>query len=104
MFDNPYTTAVYGWIFFNFLMLGFSKDEKDEKKKYFDFKIWWRYHWDNVIITLLAIPIIVEYSGDLWRLIINEWLGHGAKYSPLSLLGSVPLVQFIYWIIRKLKK
>ena len=81
-----------------------SMDEQDEKNKRFNYKIWWKYQWDNVLITFLAIPLVVEFTSDLWELIVNNWFVKKWEYNQLSLMGSVPLVQFIYLIIRKLKK
>ena len=61
------------WRFFNIVTLGLAKDEQDEKNKRFNYKIWWKYQWDNVLITFLAIPLVVEFTSDLWELIVNNW-------------------------------
>lgn len=104
MMDNPYIIALYGWIFFNFITLGLAKDEQDDLKKRFNYKIWWKYHWDNVLITFLAIPLVVEFTDDLWLLVVNDWFEKSWQYNKLALMGAVPLVQGIYLVIRKLKK
>ncbi len=104
MFDNPYFIAFYGWIFFNVVTLGFAKDEDDEKKKRFNYRIWWRYQWDNVAITLLAIPIVVEFTDDLWLLVISGIFSKDWPYNQLSLMGAVPLVQGIYYVWKKFRR
>lgn len=104
MFENEYFIAFYGWVIFNAILLGLSKDEDDAKKKRFNVKIWWRYHWDNVGITLLCIPLTVEFTEDLWLLIVSDLFSKDWDYTRLSLLGSVPLTQFIYAVIKKLTK
>mgnify|MGYP003152422290 CR=1 FL=1 len=104
MFNNEYFIGFYGWVFFNIVLLGFAKDKLDEKKRRFNFRIWWRYHWDNVAVTLFSIPVIVAFSTDLWVLIVNEWFSKDWEYSKLSLLGAVPFTQLIYFFIGKIKK
>ena len=44
-----------------------SKDEQDDKKKRFNFKIWWRYHWDNVFVTLFHKLITVMSLVHLYK-------------------------------------
>ncbi len=102
--DNTYLLALYGWIFFNVLLLGLEKDKVDDKRKPFNFQVWWKYHWDNILITLLAVPVVVEFTDDLWKLIVIDWIGKEIAYNRLSLLGAVPLVQLIYYLIRKISK
>lgn len=101
---NEYLIAFYGFIFFNVITLGLAKDEKDEQKKRFNYKVWWRYHWDNVLVTFLAIPLVVEFTDDLWRLVINDVFSKDWEYNTLALMAAVPLVQWIYYMIIKLKK
>ena len=52
----------------------------------------------------LSLPIIVFFTGDLWELIINDYMGKDWEYKKVSLLGAVPFVQFIYAIIRKISR
>ena len=104
MLENPYIIALYGWFLFNAVTLGLSKDELDDQKKYFNFKIWWRFQWDNVLITFLFIPVVVTFTNDLWRIIIQGWFDKDWAYSDLALLGTVPLTQGIYFLIKKFKK
>ena len=104
MFENSYIVALYGWVFFNIITLGFAKDKKDSEKKYFNYRVWFKYHWDNMIVTLFAIPIMVEFSTDLWTLIVNDWFNKDWEYNRLSLMAAVHFVQLIYYIIIKLKK
>lgn len=101
---NEYVIAIYGWALFNLIYLGAAKDEEDEKHKPFNLKIWWRYAWDNVVITFVAIPAVVWFNPILWEWIINDGLKLDMQYSKAALMGTVPFVQFIYWLIRKLKK
>ena len=96
--------ALYGWFFFNLLLLGFSKDKEDEQQRRFNIKIWWQYHWDNVFISLSAVPIIIVFRAELWKLIVNNWIGKDWEYNSLTLLGAVPLIQLIYFFIRKISR
>ena len=104
MFENSYIVAFYGWTLANVILLGFAKDEEDDKFKPFDFKVWWKYNWDNVTITFIAIPAVVEWNPDWWAWIINDWWGKSWEYSRAALMGTVPFTQFLYFIIKKLKK
>lgn len=104
MFNNDYIVALYGWALFNVLLLGFSKDKDDDKKRYFNFRIWWRYHWDNVLITFFAIPAMVYFSEDLWSIIINGLFSKPWEYVRASLMGAVPFVQLVYFLFRKVLK
>lgn len=101
---NEYLIAIYGWLFFNIVTLGLAKDEQDNLKKGFNVKSWWKYNWDNVVVTLFAIPVLVWMSEDIWVIIINDWLGKPWPYNKISLMASVPLVQLVYYLIRKFKK
>ena len=101
---NEYIVALYGWFFFNIVLLGFSKDKDDEQKKSFNIKVWWQYHWDNLLVSFFAIPIIVFFSVDIWKLVVNNWIGKDWDYNELSLLGAVPLMQLIYFLIRKISR
>jgi len=104
MFENPYIVALYGWVVFNFIILGMAKDKDDEKKKRFNYRIWWRYHWDNVVITLLLLPAVVEFSEDIWVYVVNGLFNQDLAYSRLGLMGAVPLTQLIYYLIRKFQR
>ena len=104
MIDHPYFIALYGWIFFNIILLGLAKDKQDNAKLKFKIASWWKSYWDNILVTFFAIPIIVWFSSDLWVLIVNNWLSKDWEYNRLALLGAVPLVQLIYFLIRKLGK
>jgi hypothetical protein len=102
--ENEYIIAAYGWALFNLIYLGSAKDELDGQHKPFNIKIWWRYAWDNVVITFVAIPAVVWFNPNLWQWIVNDWFKQDMEYSKAALLGVVPFVQFIYWIIRKISK
>ena len=101
---NEYLIAIYGWVLFNIIYLGAAKDEKDDQRKPFNFKIWWKYAWDNVLVTFVAIPAVVWFNPILWEWIINGALKMELKYDEAALMGSVPFVQFVYWVIKKFKK
>lgn len=101
---NEWLLALYGWAFFNIILLGFAKDQVDSKKKPFDVALWWQYHWDNVLVTLTAIPLIVVFKVELWTVIVNDWCSKDWAYNDLVLMGAVPVIQLIYFLIRKFAK
>ncbi len=101
---NEYLIALYGWFLFNVIYLGAAKDEEDKKRKPFHFKIWWKYAWDNVAVTFVAIPAVVWFNPILWQWIINDWLKLDMEYSEAALMGAVPFVQLVYYLIRKFAK
>ena len=104
MIESEYLIALYGWVFFNFVALGFAKDKDDDQNKAFNFCIWWAHYWDNALVSFMAIPVVVMFNVDLWELIVNVWMENDIHYNKLSLMGSVPLVQLIYFLIRKISK
>ena len=101
---NEYLIALYGWLFFNIVTLGLAKDEQDDLKKGFNIKVCWKYHWDNVVVTLFAIPVLVWMSEDFCIIIVNDWLGKEWPYNKISLMGSVPLVKLVCFLNRKFRK
>jgi hypothetical protein len=101
---NEYLIAFYGWVFFNAILLGLAKDKDDLKRKPFNVRNWWDYHWDNILITGFGIPVVVWFTEELWVLIVNGWFGKDYPYSELALLGAVPLVQLLYYMIRKFSR
>ena len=101
--DNPWIISLYGWILFNVIMWSIVKDETDGKRKPFNYKLYWRYHNDNIIASLVSIPLLVMGGESLWQLVVNDLAGKDWVYNEISLIGSVPFVQWVVYLYKKYK-
>lgn len=101
LIENPWITALYGWVVGNIWLLSSSKDPFDEAGKNFNISEWWSQYWDNALLTFTLIPLFVMANEWVFQVIFHDLLKTDVNYHPVFNGCVMPVYQFIYKKIRK---
>lgn len=98
--------TLFGWIIWNFTLFTIEKDKFDNTEKEFSFRVYAKTHWDNWVLSLFFIPvlIILGIKGfKLEALPIDDFAG--MKWGDLYYLGAGAFAEVAkYYITLIIKK
>lgn len=98
---NHYFIAFYGLLAYNIIEWSVKKDRYDNVNKKLNFKKYALDHYDNWIVTLMLMPVIVWFGPDLLNL-INQMLRKEFQWTDAMYLGVGGLAQAINIALRRI--
>ena len=103
--------ALAGWIGWNILLWGFAHDEAELKSKAFSWKQYKKANIDDAVVTLfVGVPLVVWKSEWLWGICVNKLPSYffdsweNLPYDSVGLVFSGPLVQLLYFVVKRVRK
>ena len=104
LFLHPYFLAVYGVIAYFTLKWSFAKNPYDdpEEKKKFSFKVWWGGQYDNLIVTIIFVPLVIIFDEEVVYL-IKRIFDYEIQTNNFVYLLSGPVVDGIYLGLSEIK-
>lgn len=101
IFANCYLVALYGSLFYNYILYVIAKGNCERIEKDFEYGKYFKMNADNWGLTLLTAPILVNYLPDI-VVLINEKLNWQLTTYKIYYLGAGPLSEVLIWLTMKL--
>lgn len=92
--------AFFGVILYNFLSFVIEKDKSDDEYKRFSLKAYTKQRWDNWILSLLCVPVVVVYGDQLWYYVMQYFEKDWEFLSVLYLLTGA-VAELFYFLLKK---
>lgn len=101
--QHEYLLAVYGVVVYFAILFSLSKDKYDSAHKRFKFKEWWRRHNDNLLVTLMIVPLVVVFDDEIIGL-VNAHTEKDIQMGRMVYLLAGPITNLLYKAITKLRR
>ena len=101
IFANCYLVALYGSLFYNYILYVIAKGNCERIDKEFEYLKYIKMNLDNWGLTILTAPILVNYLPDIVSLLSSK-LNWDLNTYKVYYLGAGPLSEVIIWLTMKL--
>ncbi len=95
-----YLWAFFGSFLYNLAIFVVAKNNCDKAEVDFPYRKYFKYNWDNWLLTIFVAVPLVWFMPDILKL-INDKLGYGVPESPVIYLASGPLSELLIFFILK---
>lgn len=103
IFTHEYFMAFYGVLVYYAIVWSLAKNAAEKKKVKFNFKKWRLSITDNVIVTLLIVPIVIIFDDEIVYL-YNQFAEQDIVLGKWIYLMAGVLTDLIFRLVQKLRK
>ena len=100
---HPHFLAMYGVVAYFILLWSLSKDKYDHDEKKFCFKKWWSKNYDNFLVTMVIVPLVIIYDEEVVS-IIKRIFDYEIQTNSFVYILSCPIVDLLYSAVNKLRR
>ena len=97
-----WVVGIFGWLIWTIYEFSKAKNKSDKKGEAFNIRKYWSLHWDDILFSMVLIPVIIYFLGDIVELLAQyEYLEEPEIHNIYYGLAG-PLARFIYYIGTKI--
>jgi hypothetical protein len=100
---HEYLMAFYGVIVYYAIVWSLAKNACEKKGVKFNFKKWKQATKDNLIVTILIVPLVIIFDDEIVYL-YNEFAEDDIVMGKWIYLMAGPLTDLIFRLVQKLRK
>jgi hypothetical protein len=97
-----YLIALFGSLLYNVILFKIAKDKCDDAGIELDYGKYFKMNWDNWLVTILAVPVLVFFMPDIVYLINKHLSSEIEGDLQILYLGAGPLSEIMIFAVGKL--